>query len=177
MARKGGQHMIKNKSHKKMYSNLLLLLTALIWGFAFVAQSVSMDYIGPCTFTFSRFFIGGIVLLPVIALKNKFDKKTVNDTEIAGNQDKERENTDKQPQKENWKLLFTAGICCGIALGAGSLAQQYGIKYTTVGKAGFITALYIIIVPILGLFAKKRVGLKVWFSAVLAVVGLYLICM
>lgn len=149
-----------NKRTLEIISSLLLLLTATIWGFAFIAQSVSMDYVDPCTFTFSRFLIGGVVLIPVILIMNRGKKSTTE--EKAGSQ---------------WKTTLVAGICCGIPLGAGSIAQQYGVKYTTVGKAGFITTLYIIIVPIMGLFLKKKVHLKVWISAVIAVIGLYLICM
>jgi drug/metabolite transporter (DMT)-like permease len=142
-------------------SNLLLLLTAVIWGLAFVAQSVGMDYVQPCTFIFIRFLIGGIVLLPVIMVMDHKQKKT-GMTKI---------------QKAWGSETLKAGISCGLALGSASLAQQYGIQYTSVGKAGFITTLYIIIVPFLGLFVGLKCSLKVWISGLIAVFGLFMICM
>lgn len=138
---------------KQLGNSLLLLLTAVIWGSAFVAQSVGMDYVEPFTFTFARSIIGGVVLLPCILLLGKWKKGFATKTEWIG------------------------GICCGIALCVASNFQQFGITYTTVGKAGFITALYVVIVPILGLFMKKRVPLLIWGCVVLSVAGLYLLCM
>lgn len=140
--------------------SLLLLLTATIWGTAFVAQSTGMEYIGPFTMNAIRCFLGGLVLLPVIFLMNR--KK------VAGDETKKTENN---------RTLCVGGILCGTLLCIASNLQQSGIKYTTVGKAGFITALYIIIVPILGIFARKKVGAKIWMGVVLAVAGLYLLCM
>lgn len=138
-------------------SSLLLFLAACIWGFAFVAQSVGMDYMGPFTFNAMRFLIGGIVLLPIIWF---------------------RRNKQSLPmQSESLKVTLTGGICCGLVICAATTLQQIGIQYTTVGKAGFITTLYIIIVPILGLFFGKKVKGKVWFAAAVAAVGLYLLCM
>lgn len=132
-----------------------MLLTAIIWGSAFVAQSVGMEHVEPFTFTFTRSIIGGIVLIPVIVLLRK--------TRSAG----------MRITKYEW----FGGICCGIALCAASNFQQIGMLHTTVGKAGFITALYVVIVPILGVFLKKRVPVLIWFCVVLSVVGLYLLCM
>ena len=138
-------------------NSLLLLLTSIIWGSAFVAQSVGMDYVEPFTFTFARSIIGGIVLIPCIFLLRM----------INGNKTKSQFIT---------KNEIIGGICCGIALFAASNFQQFGILHTTVGKAGFITALYVVIVPILGLFMKKRISFMIWFCVVLSVVGLYLLC-
>jgi len=134
-------------------NSLLLLLTATIWGSAFVAQSVGMEHVGPFTFTFSRSIIGGIVLLPCILLLGKWKKGFATKVEWIG------------------------GICCGIALCVASNFQQVGIQFTTVGKAGFITALYVVLVPIFGLFLKKRVPILIWGCVGLSVVGLYLLCM
>ena len=142
-------------------SSLLLFLTALIWGVAFVAQSVGMDYVGGFTFNFARCMIGGVALLPCIWLFGR-----------GKEEERERKN-----RKEERKMLAAGGVCCGAALFLASNLQQFGIKYTTVGKAGFITALYIVLVPVLGLFLKKRVQGKVWISVALAVGGLYLLCM
>lgn len=147
-------------------NTFLLLLTAFIWGVAFVAQSVGMDYVGPLTFNAVRFIIGAIFLIPCIAFLDKLKEK---ENQAAG------KNTPAAPQ--NKKVLITGGICCGIAIAAASTLQQYGIAYTTVGKAGFITALYIVIVPILGIFLKKKPRLIIWFSVLLALVGLYFLCM
>lgn len=144
-------------------NSLLLLLTATIWGTAFVAQSVGMDYVEPFTFTFARSIIGGIVLIPCIYflrwLKKREDKDAgVNRLFVT-------------------KIEWIGGICCGLALCAASNFQQIGISYTTVGKAGFITALYVVIVPIMGLFFKRKVSFVVWICVALSVIGLYLLCM
>ena len=138
----------------------ILFLTAFIWGTAFVAQSVGMDHIGPFAFNAVRSYVGGIALIPVILFFNS--RKTAEQ---------------RQTEQANRKTLILGGVCCGTALAVASLFQQVGIQYTTVGKAGFITALYIVIVPILGVFFHKKVGMKLWVSVVIAIVGLYLLCM
>ena len=117
-------------------NSLLLLLTATIWGVAFVAQSVSMDYIGGFTFNAVRNLIGALTLLPVIWGLGK-TKAPEEKKRIQASSDR--------------KTLITGGICCGILLYFASNFQQFGIKYTSVGKAGFITACYIVIVPIIGI--------------------------
>ena len=132
-------------------SSALLLLTACIWGVAFVAQSVGMEYVGPFTFNFVRSILGGLVLIPCIFFL-------------------------KREKKAQRKTLLAGGICCGVALCLASNFQQIGIQYTTVGKAGFITACYIVIVPVIGLFMKKKCSPMIWLSVLLAVVGLYLLC-
>lgn len=144
---------------KQAISAAELLLTAFIWGVAFVAQSVGMDYIGPFTFNCVRSIIGGLVLIPLVVIfgkKNRADKTA-------------------EEAKEYKRNTVIGGICCGICLCVASNFQQFGIMHTTVGKAGFITALYIIIVPILGIFMKKRVAPIVWVSSVIAVIGFYLL--
>lgn len=148
-----------NKIHFK--NPVLLLITAIIWGIAFVAQSVGMDYIGPFTFNFVRNIIGGLVLIPCIWFLNKLKTK---ENPVA-----------KEENKQDRKTLLIGGICCGIALCLASNMQQIGIQYTTVGKAGFITALYIIIVPIMGIALKKKCGIQVWISVVIALAGFYLL--
>ena len=151
--------------------SFLLLLTATIWGVAFVAQSVGMDYVGPFTFNATRNLIGAVVLLPCIGLLNKLNGNK--------NQDFDNEKSDKNSdnKKEKNKLLITGGICCGTVLFIASTFQQIGIQYTSVGKAGFITAMYIVIVPLLGIFLHKKVGIKIFGAVILAVIGLYLLCM
>ena len=149
--------------HSKNF--ILLFLTALIWGVAFVAQSVAMDYIGPYTFNAVRSLLGGIVLVPCVFLFGQ-KKKTVKD-----------EDPSKGTAVDRPGDMITGGLLCGIMLFLSTTLQQVGIQYTTVAKAGFITALYIILVPILGIFLKKRVSFQIWISVVIAIIGLYLLCM
>ena len=152
---------IMKKETSTLKNSLLLLLTATIWGVAFVAQSVSMDYIGGFTFNAIRNIIGAITLVPVIFIFSKQDPAA------------DQNPADRQKAR---KTLITGGICCGILLCLASNFQQFGIKYTTVGKAGFITACYIVIVPIIGLFLKKKCSPFIWAAVVMALVGLYLLC-
>lgn len=145
-------------------NSLLLLLAAIIWGSAFVAQSTGMDHVEPFTFSMVRNIIGSLVLIPCIYFLRRGKTRG--------------ENQEVQSSSRLiTKVELIGGICCGVALFAASNAQQVGIQYTTVGKAGFITALYVVIVPILGLFMKKRVSLLIWLCVVLSVSGLYLLCM
>ena len=136
---------------------LMLMLCAVIWGSSFVAQSEGMNYIGPFTMQATRYFLSGLVLLPVIYLR---DKKGVSVRPARG---------------KAAKRQLLCGIVCGVILCTASLIQQYGIIYTSVGKSGFITTMYIILVPFLGLFIKLRVKLKNWLCAFVAVAGLYLL--
>lgn len=153
---------------KAMRSNLMLILTAFIWGVAFVAQSVGMDYVGPFTFNSVRNFIATLVLLPCIKLLDKINTPSTSDITAAA---------DKATHNHGGPTLVIGGIVCGICLAVASSFQQFGIAYTTVGKAGFITAMYIVIVPFLGLFARKKVRIMAWVSVAIAVIGLYLLCM
>lgn len=152
---------------KKLRGNLLLLLTALIWGISFVAQRAGMEYIGPFTFNGIRSLIGGIVLIPVILLLARMDQKAGKD---------ERDLSDEEKQAER-KTLLLGGLSCGIVLFIASSLQQIGVVYTTAGKAGFITALYIVLVPILGIFIGKKIRPVIWLCVALSVAGLYLLCM
>lgn len=152
---------IMKKETSTLKNSLLLLLTATIWGVAFVAQSVSMDYIGGFTFNAIRNIIGAITLVPVILIFSKQNPAA------------DQNPADRQKAR---KTLITGGICCGILLCLSSNFQQFGIKYTTVGKAGFITACYIIIVPIIGIFLKKKCSPFIWIAVLLSLGGLYLLC-
>lgn len=136
-------------------SVLALFITAVIWGIAFVAQSAGMDYIGPFSFNAIRYGMGSIVLIPVIIVLRKL----------------------RRPKDDSLQDTVKGGILCGLALCAASLFQQFGILYTTVGKAGFITALYIIIVPFYGVLLKRKIEKKAWLAAGIAIVGFYLMCM
>ncbi len=152
----------QNKSKARRYS-LLLVLAAFIWGTAFVAQSMGMDHIGPCTFNATRSFIGSVALLPVIWF---FSRR------------KKAEGIGKPEKKEFWlldKALLAGGAACGLMLSGGSLLQQMGLTSTTAGKAGFLTSLYIVLVPVLGVFLGRRAGFKVWIGVAIALVGAYLL--
>ena len=146
---------------KTKRNSILLVITALIWGVAFVAQSEGGDAVGPYTFNGIRSLIGGAVLLPVIVLLDRLGF------------------TSRRPQtKEEKRTLWTGGICCGAILFIASSLQQLGMYLgTPVGKAGFLTSCYIILVPILGLFLKKTCGWNIWAGVAITVVGLYLLCM
>ena len=147
---------------KKMQSNILLLLTAIIWGSAFVAQKSGMDYVEPFTFNGIRTFIGGLVLIPVIFFMEK-----KNPPEEISREEKTKKN----------KELLIGGICCGLALFAASSLQQFGVSYTTAVKAGFITTLYVVFVPIISVLLRKKVRPIMWLCVAMGAVGLYLLCM
>lgn len=161
-------------NHKLKY-NLLLMLAALIWGSAFVAQSVGMDYLGPFTFNSVRSFMGSLFLLPVIFFLDRQKQAGRGETD-GPDEGVRREEPEKNAGARQQKVLLTGGLCCGVILTLSTSLQQIGLVYTTAGKAGFITALYILIVPLLGLFLGKKVGGKTWIGVVLAVIGMYLLC-
>lgn len=142
---------------RTLKSDALLLLTATLWGFAFVAQRVGMDYVGPFTFNGVRFALGSLSLLPLIILTER-------------NRDAHRERI--LPKADKRTMLIGGGLA-GLVLFLGASLQQIGLAYTTAGKAGFITGLYVVLVPILGLFWGQRVPGGTWVGAVLAAVGLY----
>ena len=141
--------------NEQLKGSLLLLLGTAIWGCAFVAQSVAMDHIGPFTFQVGRSLLAVLVLAPVAAM---FDRG-----KSGGS------------YRERWKdrKLWKTGLLCGLALFAASGLQQMGMVHTDPGKAGFLTAMYIVLVPVLGLFLGKRPPVVVWISVVIAVLGLY----
>ena len=140
--------------NRQLRNSLLLTLTAVIWGVAFVAQSEGSNYMGSCTFTGLRFLMGAAALWPVVAIGNR-----------------------KRSEAKR-KSLLRAGILCGTLLCVASLLQQKGIELGTgAGKAGFITAMYIVLVPILNLLVfRKRTGVALWVSVAIALAGLYLLC-
>ncbi len=142
--------------NKELRASLLLLLTAAIWGFAFVAQRVGMQYVGAFTFNGIRFALGSLSLLPVIIY---FELK---------NRDKE-----KEYNRDNLKLIMIYGFLAGSVLFIAATLQQVGIIYTTAGKAGFITSLYIVIVPILGIAIRQKSTPTIWLGAIVAAIGLY----
>ena len=149
---------------KEVKSVLILLLTAAIWGFAFVAQRVGMQHVGAFTFNGVRFALGSMSLLPVI---NFFGRKS------------KAENTDNPDVKifeeESMKVTIKSGMLAGSVLFIGASLQQVGLIYTTAGKAGFITSLYIVLVPIFGIFLKQKTHYTTWIGALTSVAGLYLL--
>jgi drug/metabolite transporter (DMT)-like permease len=145
------------KTHT-LTSDALLLLTAVIWGFAFVAQRVGMDFVGPFTFNGVRFALGCLSLMPLLLMQRKTSGLAVGPT-----------------PRTRWSPAVKGGCLAGVALFAGASLQQVGLVYTTAGKAGFITGLYVVIVPLFGLFWKQQPGTGTWIGAVVATAGLYLL--
>ena len=162
------------KQQIPLKNSLLLLLTATIWGIAFVAQSEGGEAVGPLTFNATRNIIGSLVLIPVILLLNKINPQS-NSADFTESDRQPMASSGSNPFSRN-KTLIAGGIICGICLCLASNFQQFGIQYTTVGKAGFITACYIVIVPIIGIFLKKKCSPFIWTAVVMALVGLYLLC-
>lgn len=161
---------------KRTKGNLLLLLTSFIWGSAFVAQSSGMDYVGPYTYNMARNVLAFLFLIPVIYVIGK--KKGVTDNAGSGTGINEAASGEA-----NWKSILlpdrttlVGGIYCGLVMAVASSLQQIGITMTTAGKAGFITALYIILVPLMGVFIGKKIPRIIWFCVVLAMAGFYLLC-
>lgn len=155
-------------THSHPYrSPLLLLLTALIWGLAFVAQDVAMNSMPPFTFNGIRMALGGLALMPCIFFLSRHTQSKNNTPTVRAI---------RSLNRAQRKTLFTGGFFCGLALFLGSSFQQIGILYTTAGKAGFITALYIVLVPLTGLFLGKRVRIHVWLAVGLSLAGLFLLC-
>jgi len=155
--------MKKQISRSILGHEALLLLTAIIWGLAFVAQRAGMESIGPFVFNGIRFLLGSISLLPVIILLNRNNLP-------AG---KQGNPTALQAKKH--KLMWVSGLISGLVLFIASSFQQMGMVFTTAGNAGFITSLYVIMVPLLGLIFGLKVNRYTWIGALLAVIGLYFI--
>lgn len=144
-------------NRNQVRNSILLFLAACIWGMAFVSQSKGMEYMGPFTFNGVRSLIGAAVLIIyLLCMRRKQEWIQIG---------------------KEWKVHLKAGVLCGLVLTAASTLQQFGIQYTTVGKAGFITTLYIIFVPIAGVFFKKKVPVTIWIAAAMAAFGMYLLCM
>ena len=144
---------MQGEKRHALQADLLLLLVALIWGFGFVAQRAGMDHLGPYTYNGIRFLLGGLCLLPLALGRNAIPMAL--------------------PKKR--VPLAWAGLLAGLILFAAATLQQVGIQYTTAGKAGFITGLYVVLVPILGLLFRQRTTLGTWLGAAAAAIGLYLL--
>ncbi len=143
--------------NRALQSNILLLFTAAIWGSGFVAQRAGMEHVGPFTFNAVRFLLGSLALLPVIFVRDRLARKKGSVPAIST------------------RTIILGGGFAGITVFLGSTFQQTGIVYTTAGKAGFVTGLYMIFVPIIGIFLKHKAGMGTWLGAIFALVGLYLL--
>ncbi len=148
---------------KKFCGSLAMLTATVLWGVAFSAQSAGMDHLGPWVFTTMRSVTGVLALLAVIMVFDLFREKQLT---LWGNA--------KTPGER--KFLLAGGCWCGLVLTAATVCQQTGLKYTTAGKTGFLTALYIVIVPVLGLFIKRKTRMNMWIGTVIAFGGAYLLC-
>ncbi|MDR2185486.1 MAG: DMT family transporter [Treponema sp.] len=151
---------------RALRADLLLLLTACIWGFGFVAQRSGMEYVGPFTFNAVRFVLGSLSLLPLIVHRRRTRKRTILKAIIA--------KTGPEPSpKTQPETAFRAFLTAGSVLFVAVALQQMGIMFTTVGNAGFITGLYVVFTPVFGVFLKKKTGLPTWMGAVFTLTGLY----
>ena len=147
---------------KQLRGSIILLLAAIIWGGAFVAQSEAMDHVTPFTYNAARMLIGGLTLVPVILITDAF---------------RDREKRTFAPgNRAVLRASLLGGVICGVILAGASSFQQFGIAQTTVGKAGFVTALYIVLVPICNALFKKKIPPITWVCVVIAIAGFYLLC-
>ena len=153
-------------------STSILTLTAMIWGFAFVAQRSSMEYVGPFFFTGVRSLLGGLTLVTFLLIQNRIHAK---------NKLEQPQSRDTPPKLNTANALYrknmiTGGCVCGLVLFSGTNFQQVGLVFTTASKAGFITTLYIVLVPILGLLLKHKTHWNTWLGVLLAAIGLFFLC-
>lgn len=150
----------------ELRQSFFLFLTATIWGSGFVAQSIGMDHVTPFTYTFFRTLIGAIVLLPIVFwIKKRSDSKA-----------KQKELTNDDSSKFTRKSLLEGSIVCGLFLVGGESFQQFGLVTTDAGKAGFLTSMYIVFVPIVGLFIGKKLNASIVIGVIISIIGLYLLC-
>ena len=148
---------------KKLWGSVAMLTATVLWGVAFSAQSSGMRFVSPLVFTALRSSVGVLALIVVIMLFDLCRKKRLTLWGGASDRTSRRE-------------LLAGGFWCGIVLAFASVSQQYGLKYTTAGKTGFLTALYIVIVPVLGIFLKRKPTPVLWAAVALALGGSYLLC-
>lgn len=147
---------------KKLFGNIALIIASLFWGSTFVAQEIGMYHVRPFTFLASRSLLGCLFLFLLIPIMDRIKKK---------------QSTYEKPGKKQKKKLLIGGLCCGIALTVSSGLQQFGMVDGDAGKAGFITAMYILLVPFWGLFSNRKISPVIWGCVGLGVVGLYFLCM
>ncbi len=148
---------------QKFWGCMAMIIATVIWGFAFSAQSSGMRFVGPVLFVAVRSIVGVFALILVCMVFDLFREKRLS---LRGS----------AKTKEEQKFLLYGGLYCGLALSAASICQQWGLKYITAGKTGFLTALYIVIVPIIGIFFKRKTSPMLWIAVILALCGSYLLC-
>ncbi len=168
-----GNPIVAAMQTKTLKSDLLLLLAAFFWGTTFVAQRLGMEHIGPMIYNALRFAVGALTLVPVILAFRTSRNGGASDH--VGQPPSAVERTSDDPRGRGRSFLLWGGLLAGLALFGGASMQQIGLIYTTAGKASFITSLYVVLVPIAGLFLGQRCGWAVWVGAGLAVAGLYLL--
>lgn len=159
---------------QSLKGSLLLLIAAVIWGTAFVAQSMGTNYLNAFAFNSLRNFIGAFTLMPVLIWQILTKAGDMNNVQ--------NDSTCENSPQNRWKAIFTrdlflGGLLCGSSLCIASNFQQMGLEQSTVGKSAFITTLYIVFVPLLGLFFKKKLPIRIWIGVLFAMIGLYLLCM
>lgn len=147
--------------NKQTYGSILLLITSLIWGCAFIAQKVGMEHIGPFSFCSFRFILSALFLICIVIIRDLIVYKKLSIFVF---------------EKKKTKIMLLGGTLCGVALAIASNFQQYAIIETTAGKSGFITALYIVLVPLIGVFIGKKAKKMEWISVILALISLVLLC-
>lgn len=157
----------------------LLFITAVIWGSGFVAQALGMEHVSPFTFTWARSLLGGCFLLVLIPILDVWTSREQHKAQDRSRAENRSETMKGVKPADAWKnpTLWLGGFCCGTVLFISESLQQFGLLYTAVGKAGFLTSLYIVIVPLAGILIGRRTSLNVWVAVVLALVGLYFLCM
>ena len=158
------------KQNTKIYTlthTLMLLVASFFWGTTFVAQSLGAEYVGAGTYLALRTYIGIIFLLPFVLYR---DKKDIKDSGLGTQELQDKRSREKQ-------AFIKGGMLAGLFIFLASFAQQYGIAYTSVAKAGFLTTLYVVFVPIISLLFGRRFDNKIWISIALSVIGMYLLCM
>lgn len=148
---------------QKFWGCTAMIIATVIWGFAFSAQSSGMKFVGPLLFVALRSVVGVLALILVCMVFDLFREKRLSIWGAA-------------VAKEDRRFLLTGGFYCGLAITAASICQQWGLKYVSAGKTGFLTALYIVIVPIVGIFFKRKTTLALWIAVLLALSGSYLLC-
>ena len=154
---------MKAEKKNNLVGSIMLMICAIVWGSSFVAQTTGAEYVGPFTFIALRSLLGSIALVPVIFIMGAFKKKNTAEAAAEKNKDK--------------KFFLFGGLACGVCLTFASVLQQVGIdKGTSPGKAGFITALYILLVPIFSIALKKKIRPLIWLCVAVSLVGLYLLC-
>ena len=155
---------------KKLVSNILLLLAAIVWGFAFAFQRAGADFVGPLTFVASRYILTSICLLILVLILDAVKRKKQENGLLPAD-----DRTPEERKKGRRKILLS-GCVCGCFLFGGSIMQQAGLSFTTAGKAAFITAMYLLLVPIFGLFLRHKVRVVGWIGIACGAVGMYFLC-